>query len=57
MTDSKLPKELGLPAEHILHPTDFTKDSEVALAHALKLALTNRTSLHLLHVGKGTRAV
>ena len=52
MTDSQIPTELSKPARHILHPTDFTKQSDVALAHALRLALTNNASLHLLHVGR-----
>ena len=43
------------PAAHILHPTDFTTESDVALAHALKLALTNHAEIHLLHIGKDTR--
>jgi nucleotide-binding universal stress UspA family protein len=54
MTNAELPTEFSKPARHILHPTDFTKESDVALAHALRLALVNRASLSLLHVGKDT---
>ena len=54
VTNSELPTEFSRPARHILHPTDFTKESDVALAHALRLALVNKASLHLFHVGKDT---
>lgn len=54
MTNSELPSELSPPANYILHPTDFSSDSEFALAHALRLALSNRAQLDMLHVGKGT---
>ena len=33
----------------ILHPTDFSEGSEVAFAHALKLALASRAHLEILH--------
>lgn len=39
-------------AEFILHPTDFSAGSSLALAHALRLAVSNRCRLDLLHVGK-----
>lgn len=51
----QLPSKLSEPAREILHPTDFTKQSDVALAHALRLALNNKADLHLLHVGPDTR--
>jgi nucleotide-binding universal stress UspA family protein len=57
VTNSELPSELSQPASDILHPTDFTKQSDVALAHALRLALTNRANLRLLHVGQDTSGV
>jgi nucleotide-binding universal stress UspA family protein len=34
----------------VLHPTDFTTSSELAFAHALKIALAGKTRLDLLHV-------
>jgi nucleotide-binding universal stress UspA family protein len=34
----------------ILHPTDLTDLSGVALAHALRISLATRSKLHLLHV-------
>ena len=34
----------------ILHPTDFSYDSDVAFAHALKIALGCQASLDILHV-------
>ncbi|HBE72333.1 MAG TPA: hypothetical protein DDW52_29715, partial [Planctomycetaceae bacterium] len=39
-------------AEFILHPTDFSSGSDLALAHALRLAIRNQCRLDLLHVGK-----
>ena len=50
MTNSELPSELSEPARIILHPTDFTQQSDVALAHALRLALTNHAKLTMMHV-------
>ena len=35
----------------VLHPTDFSVSSELAFAHALKIALAGKTKLHLLHAG------
>ena len=40
------------PARFILHPTDFSGNSHFAFAHALRLALTNKADLSLLHVGE-----
>jgi nucleotide-binding universal stress UspA family protein len=39
-------------AQFILHPTDFSGSSHLAFAHALRLAVTNRANLSLLHVGE-----
>ena len=36
----------------ICHPTDFSKGSEVAFAHALKIALVTRATLSILHVSE-----
>ena len=36
--------------ERIVHPTDFSHGSEVAFAHALKLAVGLRTKLDIVHV-------
>ena len=36
--------------ERVLHPTDFSKMSEVAFVHALKIALASRGQLSVLHV-------
>jgi nucleotide-binding universal stress UspA family protein len=33
----------------VLHPTDFSVSSELAFAHALKIALAGKSKLHLLH--------
>ena len=34
----------------ILHPTDFSRSSEVAFAHALKFSLLAKTKLNIMHV-------
>jgi nucleotide-binding universal stress UspA family protein len=39
-------------AESILHPTDLSDDSERVFTHALAIALRNKASLTILHVGK-----
>jgi nucleotide-binding universal stress UspA family protein len=36
----------------ILHPTDFSDLSGVALAHALRIALAAKGKLHILHVAQ-----
>jgi nucleotide-binding universal stress UspA family protein len=54
MTNSDLPTDRSEPARFILHPTDFSKNSDAALAHALRMALGNGANIDLLHVGKDT---
>ena len=39
-----------LAIRSIVHPTDFSDASADAFAHALRIALTTKASLHLLHV-------
>ncbi|MBA2486393.1 MAG: universal stress protein [Nitrospira sp.] len=39
-----------LSIQRIFHPTDFSQDSQVAFAHALKLALIHRAELTIMHV-------
>ena len=36
--------------DHIFHPSDFTPASEIAFAHALKLALIAQAELSIMHV-------
>ena len=36
--------------EVIFHPSDFSEASEVAFAHALKIALVTGSTLNVLHV-------
>ncbi|MBX3235579.1 MAG: universal stress protein [Nitrospiraceae bacterium] len=43
-----IPDAVGL--QRIFHPTDFSPDSQVAFAHALKLALLHRAELTIMHV-------
>ena len=33
----------------VLHPTDFSESSRLAFAHALRLALSGRTRMYVLH--------
>jgi nucleotide-binding universal stress UspA family protein len=40
----------GVKLESVFHPSDFSAASEVAFAHALKIALVARTKLTMLHV-------
>jgi nucleotide-binding universal stress UspA family protein len=37
----------------VFHPSDFSPASEIAFAHALKIALISRATLHMLHVEPG----
>lgn len=48
MADSSV--QPTLPFRKIFHPTDFSADSAVALAHALKLALVARAEFAIMHV-------
>ncbi len=50
MTQADVPHDFSDPAQCILHPTDFSPSSDLALAHALRLALLNQADLILLHV-------
>ena len=43
----------GFKVQSIFHPSDFTEASEVAFAHALKIALVTKSKLAVLHVGTG----
>ena len=36
--------------QHVFHPTDFTPESDIAFAHALKAALIAKATLTMLHV-------
>ena len=36
--------------ENIFHPSDFTEESEIAFAHALKIALAAKANLNIFHV-------
>lgn len=42
--------ESALPFRKIFHPTDFSDDSHTALIHALKLALTAKAELSMMHI-------
>jgi hypothetical protein len=39
----------------IFHPSDFSPASEVAFAHALKIALQSKAKLDLMHVERSLR--
>lgn len=47
-----MPISAKRPIKVIFHPSDFTEGSEVAFAHALKLALVARAELDILHVSE-----
>jgi nucleotide-binding universal stress UspA family protein len=42
--------------ESIFHPSDFSEASEIAFAHALKIALVAGATLNMLHVDQGFEA-
>lgn len=39
----------------VFHPSDFSEASEIAFAHALKIALMSGATLHMLHVSSESR--
>jgi len=41
--------------KNIFHPTDFSKTSDIAFAHALKFALVSNANLNLMHVSPDSR--
>jgi nucleotide-binding universal stress UspA family protein len=43
------------PILSIFHPSDFSEGSEVAFAHALKIALVAEAALDVLHVAEGRK--
>ena len=45
----------GITVGQILHPTDFSHGSQIAFAHALRLAVAAQGSLSILHVDKERR--
>ncbi len=54
MSDSE-PRS-SLKIESIFHPSDFSAASEVAFAHALKMALVTHAKLRMLHVADNPHA-
>src|SRR5678809_427966 len=40
----------GEPPFRILHPSDFSRLSQIAFAHALKIALLSHAELEIVHV-------
>src|SRR5258706_1251648 len=40
----------GEPLIRIIHPSDFSKGSMIAFAHALKLALLSKAELEIVHI-------
>jgi nucleotide-binding universal stress UspA family protein len=43
------------PIQSVFHPSDFSAGSEVAFAHALKIALVAKSGLEVLHVAGGQK--
>lgn len=57
LSDMSNSKEITAPViDSVLHPSDFSEASEVAFAHALKVALIARSALTVLHVSKSATA-
>jgi nucleotide-binding universal stress UspA family protein len=54
MTESKAAPQAGI--QSIFHPSDFSQASEVAFAHALKIAFVTRGTLSVLHVASDNNA-
>jgi len=49
---TSIQEDTATPLLRIFHPSDFTKASEVAFAHALKLALESKAELEIMHVAR-----
>jgi len=54
MSESNAASEVGI--QSIFHPSDFSQASEIAFAHALKIALVTHASLSVLHVASDNNA-
>ena len=48
MSQTNVPK--GIKVQSVFHPSDFSTASEIAFAHALKIALVAKTRFTVLHV-------
>jgi len=53
MSDSEFTPSTAAPS--VFHPSDFSEASEIAFAHALKIALVSGATLHMLHVSDQLR--
>ncbi len=52
MTQRNLPTSMNSHSIHsVFHPTDFSDGDEAAFVHAVRIALSARCSLELMHVG------
>lgn len=47
---NQAPETTTLGLEYIFHPSDFSQASEIAFAHALKIALIAQAELCIMHV-------
>lgn len=43
-------EENGLDVKNLFHPSDFSEESEMTFAHALKIALAAKANLNIFHV-------
>jgi nucleotide-binding universal stress UspA family protein len=50
VSDPAADTESRLPIEHVFHPTDLSNASELAFAHALRIALAAKATLTIFHV-------
>ena len=53
MSDAGFHRPTAAPS--VFHPSDFSEASEIAFAHALKIALMAGATLHMLHVSDESR--
>lgn len=56
MASAEVPSRFSDVAKYILHTTDFSPESELAFAHALRLAINNKARLTIMHVSEGKHA-
>lgn len=53
MVQDRLKMPTPARVQNVFHPSDFTEASEVAFAHALKIALLRKAGLDIMHVASG----
>jgi len=56
MNDVQPQIQASARVQNVFHPSDFTESSEVAFAHALKIALLRKAGLDIMHVASDATA-